>query len=192
MKNTSSPQRGFSLIMTLMILLILTTSALAMLLVMRGGTNTAANIAFRQAATRVADIGVASAFTYLNGQTVSYLKDDHTVDGYYANNDPTFSPGGFDFTGSGKYLGTDYSGYKIYYVVHRMAMTSGVPCSDPTAGCIFPPAASSTGVQAGQSHAGGTGSGQQISGITGLVYYRVTVKVIGPRFNNRYVQAFLY
>ncbi len=50
-----SRERGISLIMALISLFILTLSALAMMMLMKGSGSTAANIAFRQAAVRVAD-----------------------------------------------------------------------------------------------------------------------------------------
>lgn len=193
-RRPAGRERGFVLLMTLIILIVMTLSGLAMMLVMRAGVSTAGNIAFRQAAVRVADVAVESARTYILARSAVSLQSDDPANGYYASQQPAFTPLGYDFTaaaGVSRDAGT-VSGYSVRYVIHRMAMTAGVACSDPTAGCMFPPAASSAGTTAGTSHAGGSSYAGAISGTTGLVFYRITVKVSGPRYNNRYVQAFLY
>ena len=190
--------RGIALVVTLIMLVILTISAMGMLLMLKSGVTTAGNIAFRQAAVRVGDLAVEDARTYLFNQNAIYLQSDDPANGYYANYQPGFSPQTFDFTNTTQArqysLGgvNTFSGYQIYYVIHRMAINSGFACSDPNAGCMFPPSASSSGTTQGTSQSGGTAYNPNLTGTLGLVYYRATIKVIGPRFNNRYIQAFFY
>lgn len=190
--------RGFVLLMTLIVLVILTLSSLAMMRLMGAGATTAGNVAFRQAAVRGGDLGIEGARAWLLAQSAVALQSDSPANGYYAANDPTFTPQNFNFTNAAaakQYISggvSSFSGYQIYYVIHRMAVTAGVACSDPTAGCVIPPAASTGVTGAGSSHLAGSGYQGSITGSTGLVYYRITAKVAGPRFNNRYVQAFVY
>lgn len=189
---------GFVLAMAVIVLLVMTISALAMMKLMGAGVTTAGNIAFRQAAVRVADLALEDANTWLKGQTSVQLQSDAPANGYYASNDLGFSPQTFRFTDAAiakPYVaaGNDtFSGYKIYYVIHRMAATPGLACSDPAASCAMPVGAAGNVNSAGSSHLAGSGYQSAISGTTGLVYYRITAKVMGPRFNNSYVQAFLY
>ena len=194
---TIRASRGMALFMTLITLVILTISSLSMMLLMKSGATAAGNIAFRQAAVRVADLAVEGARTWLLAQSATTLQSD--VPGiYYSSYQPTFTPQGFNFTNSTqatKFISganDTFSGYKIYYVIHRMAVTAGVTCTDPSAECVMPPTAATSTTGSGSSHSAGSGYQPQISGTTGLVYYRVTAKVVGPRFNNRYVQAFFY
>lgn len=201
--------RGFVLLMTLIVLVILTLSALAMMRLMGSGITTAGNIAFRQAATRAGDLGIEGAFAWLKAQTPLALQSDDLANGYYAAippSDPTdpayFSPQTFSFTDATKAKlfvdanGNDtFSGYKIYYVIHRMSTIPGACLStvnNTQVDCAAPIGASASVTGAGSSHLAGSGYQLNISGSTGLVYYRITAKVVGPRFNNRYVQVFVF
>ena len=63
-----SRQQGFVIILTLVILVIITLSAVAMISSLRGGISASGNIAFRQAATRAADVAVDGAFQWVQTQ----------------------------------------------------------------------------------------------------------------------------
>lgn len=201
---TGLRQGGFSLLMTLLSLLILSLSAMAMMSLLKAGVSTSGNIAFRQAAVRAGDVGVEDAAKWIWAQSQDYLKDDHSDQGYYSTVTSGFNPGAFDFktsarvhlAGSSGAPGTavgsidKVSDYTVYFVIHRMAMTSGFKC--PDAQCLFPPVVTVSETNQGSSAASGGAYGPGLSAATGQVYYRVTVKVAGPRYNNRYVQAFVY
>jgi len=142
---------------------------------------------------------VEDARAWLLTMSGTYLQEDHPEDGYYATaQTDTFSPSTYDWTDDAKtrqyIVGSNdtFSGYKMYYVTHRMAVTAGYPCSNQAAHSMFPINASSAGTTAGTTQSGGSGYMTFISGSTGLVYYRITVKVVGPRYNNRFVQVFMY
>lgn len=206
-RRVGSGQGGFSLLMTLLSLLILSLSAMAMMSLLKAGVTTSGNIAFRQAAVRAGDIGVEDARTWLASQTSSYLENTDTSQGYWATSVPNFDPKTFPFAasarvhlnGSSGAPGTavsaadKVSGYTVYFVIHRMATSSG-KCDPATsnAACLFPPVVTASETGQGSSTSGGSGYGLGLSSSTGKVYYRVTVKVVGPRFNTRYVQALLY
>jgi hypothetical protein len=74
-----------------------------------------------------------------------------------------------------------------------MASAAGTAC--PAALCLAPPfAAAAGGAAAGCSMDPTSASfcGAAAAGANSLVYYRITIKVVGPRQNNRYIQAFVY
>ena len=196
-------QHGFVLVMTLIILVVMVLSAQALMLVARSGVTTAGNVAFRQAAVRVADVAAEDAFQWVNNQTAASATamtttDNLTKPGFYAihnQTDPScstttqFTPQTYKFTAAGCSMvhTGEVSGYTLYYVVHRMAAGTGAcPAADcsgpsvdttPQAGCSKDPSA--------PEYCGNYGS-------TRHVYYRVTVKVVGPRPNSRYIQTFVY
>lgn len=186
LNKINQPQRGFALFMTLITLVIITVSGISMMRVMEAGVSSAGNIAFRQAAIRVADVATENARAWI--QSAASLSGPAT--GYYANvTDVAFNPVSHDWDNASRVSGT-VSGYDVNYVIHRMAMHDGV-CADTATGCTYPSNASSTGVDEGTSHIGGSGPGT-ITGAIGRVYYRITVKVSGPRHNIGYVQVFVY
>lgn len=192
-------QRGLSLIITLVILVVMTLSSVAMIITMRAGLSSAGNIAFRQAATRVADVGVRVSYDRVKALLAAdrtALDNDVQAEGYYrVNNDfravcqlvadpiTGFSPLTYDFTNANCAVSVPTtSNYQVYYVIHRMATGTG---GCPGAGCAMTPLEEFTLTTKGTKP-------QLIVVSSQFVYYRVTVKVVGPRNNNRYVQAFIY
>jgi type IV pilus assembly protein PilX len=207
--------RGFVLFMTLVMLVILTISGLAMMQVMGSGVTAAGNIAFRQASVRYADLALEDARTWMIAQPAVYLHDDHPSDHGYISwgqmsspAQPTdFDPKTHDWTNPNvAYLysanpdpnldgdgdPTTFSGYRIYYVIHRLAVLPGQSCSEPATGCMFPVTANAGVVAPGTTTSAGTGYTPPILGTVGNVYYRITAKVVGPRHNSSYVQAIMH
>lgn len=194
-------QHGFVLFMTLVTLVLLTISGLAMMRAMESGLSAAGNIAFRQAASRVADTAIEDALAWLvsNSGTVTLEAAADDTDGHaiYIPSAAAFDPVSYDWEGGESHhmTATDkIAGYDVYYVIHRMAQAAGA-CKSATDNsyCMYAPASGATGTTAeGSSQSGGSTYAGFITGTTGLVYYRVTVKVSGPRNNVSYVQAFLY
>ena len=211
--HPAQKQRGISLVITLVVLVIITLSSVAMMATLKSGTSASANIAFRQAATRTADVGVQNALQWFTGKAIATLEQDSSAATAYggvryfatgdgtggcAKNDPggvaytTFSPDRYRFDDTIR--GTDGqpcavrdsnapSGYSVFYVIHRMAAAAG---SCANVGCMKPSGlscATSTN-QAGKAIDFDFESSPS-------TYYRITVKVVGPRQNNRYVQAFV-
>lgn len=231
------------LVIALIIMIIMTLSSVAMVTSLRGGISASANIAFRQAATRSADVAVDSAYqwvmtqmdnstTALNNSLAPADAAEATVTSaeattvatrvrYYATMNgadsgckkdgvgDAFTPTSYRFSetingADGFPCATRVSGnpagYTIYYVIHRMANTSEAAClaaggsagcgSCPTAGCLQP-AITATSGQNGQSQSA-TGPIFSTTSSNQAVYYRITVKVSGPRQNNRYIQGFIF
>lgn len=213
------------LILALVIMVIITLSAVAMIASLRGGISASGNIAFRQAATRAADVAVEDGFQWVlaqltasataldnsrsaaaSGSTIAYryYATFLGLDSFDSNcaKDSTatvFTPQNYRFSDTvvggdglpcaGKLAGAP-SGYALYYVIHRMASGAGA-C--PGAGCSAPSIAAASGAAPGCSFDPSSPSYCGVSSsVNNLVYYRITVKVVGPRQNNRYIQAFVY
>ena len=212
-RSSVSSNRGVALVMTLIILVVMTLSSLAMIAGMRAGSATSGNIAFRQAASRVADIGVRVAYdrvqTMLQGDR-TILNANSVADGYFAQQDfvaagcaaagiTVFSPLTYDFTNTTdcavQVAGTGadnlVAGYRVYYVIHRMSEGAGA-CSD-AAGPVSTVNCSLTPLERVLLKDFNDGTIKtDFSTTRNFVYYRITVKVVGPRNNNRYVQAFVF
>ncbi|HQR03443.1 MAG: type II secretion system protein [Proteobacteria bacterium] len=205
-------EQGFSLVMTIVMLSVILLSSLGLLYAMRGGISTAGNIAFRQAATRVADVAGQTAYLWvqstLSGNSSALDNTSAaTLPGYYAiyneadpgcSNTAAFLPQTYNFAGtnsSGRPCAMAFGGstpipvnqYTLYYVVHRMSGAYG-PC--PGAGCTGPLQAASN--NPGCSHDTDSPNYCGLSSSLVHVYYRITVKVVGPMHNSRYVQSFFY
>ena len=206
-------QRGFTLVFTLIILVVMVLTAQAMMIMMRGGSTSAGNIAFRQAAVRVADVAAEDAYTWVNSITALGTGLENpapAIPGYYAkfnevnpacSSSGTFSPKDYDFTNSncamahtGSIVNRDpanvveVSNYRLYYVVHRMASgtgacTGGAGCSGPLVISVCRPPFSLDPSSPDYCKAGITST---------RVYYRITVKVVGARHNSRFIQTFVY
>lgn len=220
--NRRDRQSGFMLVVALIIMVMMTLSSIAMVISLRGGISAAANIAFRQAASRTADIAVDAGYLWVANQmlNVSVTSLDNNVAAantaaalttprYYATmtgvdtgclkSGTAFTPSLYRFSDTlngsdgrpcaGRVSGNP-AGYTLYYVVHRMANSTGA-C--PAAGCLAPPL-----LVGGQQDYGGSKDASlpdalaSANTINAAVYYRITVKVVGPRQNNRYVQGFVY
>jgi len=216
------------------IMVIITLASVAMIATLRGGVSASSNVAFRQAATRAADVAVESGFQWisaqltanalsLNSNTAAAASGSTPAYRYYATflgldsfnsgciKDATataFTPQNYRFNGTNasglpvEALGSDGlpcagtlssapSGYSLYYVIHRMARTVGTNC--PGAECATPSIAPASGASPGCSFDASSPLYCGVSSsVNNLSYYRVTVKVVGPRQNTRYIQTFVY
>jgi Tfp pilus assembly protein PilX len=262
-------QQGIVLVMTLVILVVITLASAAMMASLRSGISASANISFRQAASRSADIALTDALGQVNAQiaplataldansgggaairyaaslssvpvgcskstaltlsaatalataaatagqwtheacwnstTQQYATPlDATALGWTDANTqctPVFTPQDYRFNDSSlaavngsdgaacaTKFGSAPSGYSLFYVVHRMARTTG-SCLAVATGCSTASTTSDTGCKPGQSC---DADSPVTNTINSSVYYRVTVKVAGPRQNNRYIQGFVY
>lgn len=94
------------------------------------------------------------------------------------------------------------AGYTLYYVIHRMANTTEAACvaaggaagcgTCPTAGCLAPAIAATSSSETGSSKDATAPILSTSTATNSAVYYRITVKVTGPRQNNRYIQGFVF
>jgi len=169
-------QQGASLIIVVILLVILMVSALALVRSSETVGAVAGNVAFKQAATEAGDVGIAAANNWLGALTNVdaavagvYYATRQNVDGYGL---PTI-----DWTPVPE---ATVNAFKVQYVVERLCQ-GPTPVANLTAQCL-----TGQNTQAGSKKVGSP----SYSGGT-AVYYRVTVRVKGPRNSESYVQSLL-
>jgi len=162
-------------------------------------TLVAGNMAFQQSATHAADIGVEKAMAMLKGkQTDNSLSTSDPTSGYIAQtrqSEDTPTPdvtwqtfweqnlaanarSAFPDQPDGS-KGTDSFGNQVYYIVHRLCLNSAAPGSSGK--CVASPAVTKSSGNADEP-------GLQLTAAS-QIYYRITVRVAGPRGTESYVQT---
>jgi Tfp pilus assembly protein PilX len=188
-----SGQRGIVLVVALIVLVAITVAGMAMIRSVDTATLVAGNLAFQQSATHAADKGVEQAVAMLRQKALdNTLGTPDVTNGYSAtlvalsdNPGPgqswqefwqsTLAPKAVD-------LGEDQFKNHVYYVVHRQCAAAGPP--GVSGNCVESPAASaSSGNDDGNDSI-------KLQGAT-AVYYRITVRVAGPRRTESYVQSYI-
>ena len=189
-------QRGVILFIALIVLVAMSLAGIALMRSVDTNVLIAGTLAFRQGATMAADWGIEDARTWLEANKGgTTLHNDQPVTHYWANWQT-----GVDLVGVGtasddydwsqaRTVGTDAGGNEVRFVIHRLCTAAGSP-SSPGANCMR------STVGAGSS--GGVGSPKEEAAVgagalstPGTVFYRVTVRVSGPRNTTSYVQAVL-
>lgn len=219
-RQTSTPrhrQSGLALMVALIALAAMTLAGVALVRSIDTNALIAGNLAFRQNATTSGDAGVEAARTWLLSKTSANLQGNDPANGYYASRMDTggLDGKGIDITGSrtkdtgdnvkwidasgdqlaGAHIANcavanDVIGNRMCYVIHRMCAAPGA-LGDIASDCSLTTSKSSTG--------NSMGSAQQLGGYQKLLtgsgtimgYYRISVRVAGPRNNNSYVQVFV-
>lgn len=201
-------QRGVVLFVALIVIVAMALAGLALVRSVDTNVIVAGNIAFKQGATNAADQGLEVARTWLLNNK-STLSDDQAVGtSYIANwqstvdltgNDPSKTD--FDWNANGyEVTANDGAGNRVRYVIHRMCADSNKTPSATT--CVTVASTSGAGssksgqysgrrgYEDGGGAGGGGGFGTGLGG--GTVYYRITVRVDGPRNTVSYVQGLMY
>lgn len=195
-------QGGIVLIFALIVLVIMTLAAISLFRSTSSSNVIAGNLAFQQASTTSGDQGVESAIVWLenNNQQVStstgtacstgssVLACDQAARGYYATRqDPPSGKSWPDYwasfvSGGGTpvQLATDAAGNTVSYFIQRMCSGPGDSTSSSIS-CSSSPAALDCG---NQTSAPGLTLNCPVQ-----VYYRVTVRIDGPRNTSSYTQA---
>jgi Tfp pilus assembly protein PilX len=198
-------QRGLSLIVVLIVLLVMALAAAAMLRTTDTATLIVGNIGFQKTARASGDAGIERAILWLDQNLGSTLNADNAASGYWAS-----ARNGCDLTGTVTAATTDdmkweggggacgmtavtlpdesdgvADGYTVSYVINRICSDVGAPA---TAGVTC--SREVTESAAGSSNIGGSYGNLPFGG-TPQVYYRITVRIAGPRNTVRYVQAFV-
>jgi len=185
-------QRGTVLLIALILLVALSLAGIALIRSVSTSNMIAGNLAFQQATTHSADIGVETALDFLNASSVagSTTLQNSILSGanrYVAvRQDP--APGqswdafwNATLAGSGAVntLAPDAAGNTVSYVIHRLCNAAGAPVYP---GCSASPTDASS---AGNSY------GAAVVALTSprQIYYRITARVTGPRNTLSYVQV---
>jgi type IV pilus assembly protein PilX len=194
-------QRGVVLFIALIVLVAMTLAGIALMRSVDTNVLIAGNLAFRQSTTMAGDWGIEAARAWLTANTGTplYNSQPAITDGssYFSN-----FQSGVDLIGVGvtsddfnwnstsaRNLGTDSAGNEVRYVIHRLCALSGDPNS-ATANCVkFTGGGGVAPASTGTKGTVGYGSAA-LPGVSS-VYYRVTVRVTGPRNTVSFVQAIL-
>jgi type IV pilus assembly protein PilX len=205
-------QDGVVMMVALVVLVIMTLAGIALMRSMDTTNLIAGNMAFKQSTTASADTGVEAAIGWLELQNAiagSPLDSDSAAGtgGWYhadgagpAYTDQALAPFPLgdaywrQLTLTGKcnlpiaggvcsaQAASNASGNSISLVVHRLCTTSG---HKGTTGVFCPTVAGS--IRSDLSNEGP--ENDQLAGVTSSVYYRITVRVEGPRNAVSFVQA---
>ena len=202
-------ERGIVLFIALVVLVAMTLAGLAMFRQVGTGLTIAGNLAFKENATSVGDLGFESARTWLQAQSPLALQADDVPDGYCSNWQTDlspviatrFDPTTYDWLGSGGCANNsgskqvtpddgigDGTGNEVRYVIHRMCSKAGATndATPPAQQCATVTAAGAGGSQAGAAY------GAQALTNTVQPYFRITVRVKGPRNTYSYIQTIMY
>jgi Tfp pilus assembly protein PilX len=194
-------QRGATLLITLIAVVLLSLAAAAMIRAVDSGGLVIGNIAFRQASVYASDIGVEDARNWLATQSAAMIASGGTVTTLYANvagryfaTWGDFDPKAYNWTDNtlayrmtAAELPPGMVGYTVYWVVHRMCRAAGPP-SDAITSCVKVTSSSTMGdskkiLLYGDYNKAATAEAP---------YYRITVRIDGPRSTTSYIQSIVY
>lgn len=201
-------QTGAGLLVALIMLLVMSMAAVAMVRAIGTGLQVAGNFSFRQQALLAADAGSEAAITWLTPlAALTDLYTDNAEQGYYAslpaNLDITDSGlsgakilidwdsnqcnarAGFTCQSAAAALATDAAGNSIRYTIHRLCKLAGSPQDAANSCLLFQPVASAS------KGALSYGQAKHFAASPG-VYYRITTRVNGPRNTIVYTQTIVH
>lgn len=213
--NILSKQKGFVLFMTLMVMVLMSIGGLALFRAVDTSTLVAGNIGYKQAAIISADSAIKVAADAM--AIAATLSADNAAIGFYATANTTLDWTGqntpADPTDDVEWVAgtnaaaptkatqvifppsirspsdtsgrTDTSGNRAYYVVNRLCDTAG-PSGALGTSCATN---QSVTVAAGGTKAGAAYGAKALT-TTSQVYYRITIKVVGPKNTVSYSQVF--
>jgi Tfp pilus assembly protein PilX len=201
---------GASLVVTLIILVIMSLGAIALVRSIDANLMVASNLAFRESAVLASDAGIEEAIKWLSARITSpEIYADQASQGYYASTPDELNGSGLnggnakiaidwndtncDGTASlacqqpAPALKTNQSGNSVRYIIHRLCRISGSPDSASNS-CLMYRASQVGSLKKGQISYGATS--RFVSAAN--VYYRVTICVHGPRNTTVFTQALIH
>lgn len=199
-------QRGVVLFIALIVLVAMTLAGIGMARSVDTLNIIANNIAFGQNNLMVADWGAEQAYQWLNANKGS-LDSDQPANNYYAKNDGGVDPASWldpDAWDIANTYANAPAGYTVSSIIQRMCvengskdLADGVQSCIKTASVTSSTTASSTTVDVngvstavgGEVAAGSSAGGGAAYNLPGNVYYRITVRVEGPRNSISVVQT---
>jgi len=169
-----SKQRGVALLIVLVVLAITLVGSLAMLRSGEVSSMVAGNVSFREAATQAIDIGIADAAKALDVQA---NLDTNIANTYFATRQPDDAYGIPTTINWATVPIKTVGNYNVQHVIDRLCQVT--PVTDATGTCMVRDSES-----AGSNKAGSLAYKNPAS-----IYYRITVRVMGPKSTAAYVQA---
>lgn len=180
-------QRGAVLMVVLVALVAMLISVIALSRSMDTHHLVAGNLAFRNSTVHSSDAGVLGAVLFLQSTVgTPRLNTDDADDGYYA---VIVEPNWDDETFWSQCAGctvsaSDVAGNRVQWVVHRMCSSQGNPNASGNSCSLL--TATPTAANGGSFSA----DAFNFSGVA-QNYYRITVRVLGPRNTSTLVQTFV-
>lgn len=203
-------QRGVVLLIALIALAAMTLAAVSLVRTMDTGNTILGNLAFKDDTIHASDTVIEAARTWLNAQTPSTLNNDGTSgSGYYSStidsvdlmgtNTPADTSDDVNWDGTCSACTvvarqTDANGAPLKvngmsaaYLVSRLCRIANTTVTDPNQSCRT----SLTTTAATSQQGGVQGGGYQVPGAATSLqpYYRIIVRVTGPRNTVSYVEA---
>jgi Tfp pilus assembly protein PilX len=183
-------QQGMVLLVALVVLVAIMVAGIAMIRSVDTATLVSGNLAFQQSATYAADKGVEQALAMLRQKQIDgKLDDNDATSGYFASQRATDSPAAgqswqqfwdANLSAANFDAGVDQFKNHIYYVVHRQCANPKPPGSGGL--CVASPTVTKSSGNAQEANEVELNAASQI-------YYRITVRVSGPRRTESYVQS---
>jgi type IV pilus assembly protein PilX len=201
---------GAGLVVALVMLIVMSMSALALVRAVSTSVLVAGNFAFRQAAVMAAEAGSEAAIVWLTARAaLPDLYSNQPDQGYYAS-----LPDGLDISGSaptGAKVAVDWdkdtcnsrsdvtcvsaspettkddAGQVIQYIMHRLCRSPGSP-QDSANSCLLYRESSQVSPKKGQFSYGASSRFK----VDSAVYYRITTRVRGPRNTVVFVQTLVH
>jgi type IV pilus assembly protein PilX len=203
-------QSGASLVIALVMLVMMSLGAIGLVNSVNTSLMVASNLAFRESAVLSSDAGAEAAINWLTPLVMTAALSADQVDaGYYAS-----IPDGLDISGSAgananvaidwddtKCLGssakrcqqpsaalaTNDAGNSVRYIIHRLCRTAGSPDSAAN-NCLMYQVGLAASLKKSQISYGAA----SIFSSTASVYYRITVRVHGPRNTTVFTQTLIH
>ena len=196
-------QRGVVLVIALIILVVMTLAGIALVRSVDTSNMIAGNLAFQQSATHAGDRALEVAIAWLedcvgphitctanppnnSDSNVGYTADGisianphspaigQTWDQFWKTNIQTL------IVNNSVSVGADVAGNTPAYIIDRLCQNAGTPTGG--ASCAQSPLVTTTGGSSEEA-------GEIVLNLPSLVYYRITVRVVGPRNTVSYIQS---
>ena len=188
-----SGQKGVILFIALVVLVAMSLAGVAMVRSVDTNTLASGNMAFKQASIQAADVGIQTAYAWLQAGVVP-VKLDNTdaANGYFASvppdlkfwTDPANWQTGVNAACAVPNCPPDEAGNVVSYVIHRMCTVANTPYNAGVNICGINKAAGTA--SDGDSMASGGSEAYQSNPV---LYYRITARVVGPHNTVTVVQS---
>lgn len=179
-------QQGAILLIALVVLLVMTLTALALVHTTTLGANIAGNLALKQGATSGADLGLEKGLLLLDSL---YANGGSALDsngaagsGYYAMADDAVVVSDLPWSTAAQATADDGLGNRVRYLVHRLCSQLG-RWDGVGQQCVMPPA---------QECPGSSETAGSVSVCNQRPMYRITARADGPRDTVSYAQMHTY
>jgi Tfp pilus assembly protein PilX len=193
-------QSGIALVIALIVLVAMTLASVGMVRSIDTAVMITGNMAFRQGATIAGDAGIEAARTWLMSNS-ALLNSDSSSNGYYAtsqdsadltgNRTPGITSDDVGWSGGGVAspicLTADAASNTVCYVIHRLCNAAGAL----NAATCSTQQTEKSGSSLGGKRQMETYQEGSWSEVATMAYYRITVRIAGPRNNVSFIQTFL-